>query len=357
MKLIDRYILSHFIQYFAFGLIAFTAFFLIIDVLENLDDFIDNQVSYDTILLFYGYYIPQIMKFMTPVAVLFGSLFLSAKMSTDNELTALKAGGISFYRYLLPVLFMGMVIAGFTVYFVGYIVPVTDSGRLMIERQYLKRNLYETGTNIYFQDSLNRNVNFSYFDDFRLEAFRVSIQEFDTTAVTMRLDAPRISYDTVSNVWVAFNGVERKFVHDQETAESFQEKKIYGLRFKPTDLTMKQMRPEEMNLTELNNAIEEQRFAGYDPRRYEIEYHSRFAFAATGLIVVLFGLPLSANKRKSGMALQFGINLLITFIYLGVMEITKAFGKNGALSPVMTAWLVNYIFIIAAFISLVRVRN
>ncbi|GAB1348777.1 hypothetical protein MASR1M107_09900 [Ignavibacteriales bacterium] len=62
-------------------------------------------------------------------------------------------------------------------------------------------------------------------------------------------------------------------------------------------------------------------------------------------------------KRRTGLALQFGINILVTFVYLSVMQIVSALGKNGSLDPLVTAWLVNGLFIAAAFFNLLRIKG
>ena len=102
---------------------------------------------------------------------------------------------------------------------------------------------------------------------------------------------------------------------------------------------------------------EDQLLAGNDPTRVEIEYHSRIAFAFSSIIVVLFGLPLSANKRKGGLAIQFGISLLVTFVYLVFMKVSQAFGKNGVLHPLITAWFANMVFFVAAIVNIFRARK
>ncbi|MHB8930865.1 MAG: LptF/LptG family permease, partial [Melioribacteraceae bacterium] len=88
-----------------------------------------------------------------------------------------------------------------------------------------------------------------------------------------------------------------------------------------------------------------------------IEYQSRIAFAFASVIVVLFGLPISANRRRGGLAIQFGINLLITFIYLVFMKVSQAFGKSGVLNPLITAWLANFIFLLAAIYNIKRAQK
>jgi lipopolysaccharide export system permease protein len=129
-----------------------------------------------------------------------------------------------------------------------------------------------------------------------------------------------------------------------------------NLHFKPIDLTKKQEKPAEMNLDELSNLIDSQKRAGTNPTVAQIEYHSRFAFAMTSVIIVLFGLPISTNKRRGGLAVQVGINILIAFVYLVFMKVSQAFGKNGALDPILTAWFANIIFAVGTFITLPRMK-
>jgi len=112
-----------------------------------------------------------------------------------------------------------------------------------------------------------------------------------------------------------------------------------------------------MNLDELESYAASQLNSGNDPTRVKIEYHSRFAFAFASFVVILFGLTISANKRKGGTAIQLGINVLLTFVYLVFMKVSQAFGKNGALSPFFTAWLANILFLSAGVINLIRVKK
>jgi lipopolysaccharide export system permease protein len=129
------------------------------------------------------------------------------------------------------------------------------------------------------------------------------------------------------------------------------------LSFLPKDVITKQQKMEEMNLTELEDFINNQKRAGNDPTRALIEYYSRYSFGFASFVCVLFGLPLSANKRRGGLALQFGINLLITFVYLGFMKVSQAFGKNGVMNPLLTAWFANILFFGGAMISIFKAQK
>lgn len=360
MKILDRYLIKQFLQTILFGLIAFTLIFVVIDMMENLDDFIDQNVPWPIVLHYYFVFSPDIIKLITPIAVLFGALFTAGKAAQLSELTAIKASGVSLYRFMLPFLITTFFISIISVYFAGYLVPVANKTKLNIEMTYLNKGFNYPGSNLFFQDSRTRIINISYFDNALLQANRVSIQGFDPKDLTQmdyRIDAVRMTYDTVAHTWIAQNGIERKFYQNTQTAEYFKEMKIDSLNFTPGELLSKQEKPEEMDLSDLKQSIETQARAGSDVTNSLIEYYSRFSFPAASIIIVLFGLPISANKRRGGLAVQVGINILITFIYLVFMKISQAFGKNGAINPLLTAWFANIIFLAAAIYNLTRMRQ
>ncbi|MDH3267792.1 MAG: LptF/LptG family permease, partial [Ignavibacteria bacterium] len=164
MKIIDKYLIHQFLQTVFFSLLAFILIFLVIDAMENLDDFIDQNVPWINILHYYVVFTPEIIKLIIPVAVLFGALFTAGKVSTLSELTAMRASGVSLYRFMAPFVVTALVISFVSLYFGGYIVPMANKTKIYIEQTYLKKGLSFTGNNIYFQDNKSRIVSISYFD-------------------------------------------------------------------------------------------------------------------------------------------------------------------------------------------------
>ena len=360
MKIIDKYLIKQFMQTTLFALLAFVLIFVIVDMMENLDDFIDQAVPNIIVMKYYLVFTPEIIKLMLPVSVLFASLFTTGKMSTQNELTAIKTGGVSLYRFMTPIIIVTLLISCVAIYFGGYLVPLANKQKAKIEVSSLKKGGAFIGNNIFFQDSPTRVVAINYFNDELNQALRVSIQDFDPkdgTKLLARLDAARMNFDTLKKKWIMMDVTRREFLGIEERVTKYPQLEITNLHFNPADLLVKQQKPEQMNLGELKAAINDQRSAGNDPTSLQIEYHSRYAFAMTGIIVVLFGLPFSTNKRRGGLAIQVGINILITFIYLVMLKVVQAFGKNGALDPLLTAWLVNILFIAGAIINIFRVKQ
>lgn len=361
MKILDRYLIKQYLLTIVFGLLAFTLIFVVIDMMENLDDFIDQNVPTEIILNYYLVFSPEIIKLISPVAVLFAALFTAGKAANLSEITAMKASGVSLFRFMLPFLITTLLISAASIYFAGYVVPHANTVKVNLERKYLNRGFVFTGSNIFFKDSPSKIINIAFFDNSQNQAHRVSIQEFDVTDPTKmisRIDAVKMTYDTTSQTWIVENGAQRFFTNDRESANYFNQITLRDLNFHPDDLASKQQKSEEMNLDELKKLINSQVREGTDPKSTLIEYYSRFSFSMASMVVVLFGIPLAATKRrKGGLAVQIGINILVTFIYLVFMKVSQAFGKNGALDPMLTAWFANLVFLLAALATLPRLRQ
>ena len=357
MKILDRYLVKQFLQTLLFALLAFTLIFVVLDTMENLDDFIDESVAGKLVLQYYLVFIPEMIRIILPISVLLASLFTAGKLANLNELTAIKASGVSLYRMMIPFLITSILISFFTVYFSGYLVPMANKHKVFIEQTYMKKGLVHFGSNIFFQDTGSRIVTINYYDVSMGQANQVSIQEFDPkdkTKLISRSDGFRMSYDSTKSKWQLFSGTTRNFYDNSERLEKFLVKDYPSLHFKPEDVIKKQRKPEEMTLSELKNFSEEQLRTGNNAVRTEIAYHSRIAYAFSSIIVVMFGLPISSNRRRGGLAIQFGISMAVTFLYLVFMKISQAFGENGVLNPFLTAWLANLLFLVIALVNLKR---
>lgn len=366
MTILDRYIIRQFLITFLFGLCAFLLIFLVIDLMEKLDDFIDAGVTLGVILEYYVHFMPEIIKLMTPVAMLLAALFVTGRLSQQNELAAMKSSGMSLYRFLFPFLGVALIVSLASIYFNGWVVPYSNHKKFDIERIYLRRSITATSRfNIFFQEGRTRLVSVGFYEGTSRIASRVSIEDFaDTnlTVMTHRYDAQQMQWespgsDSISAGWVLVNGSERMMDSTGRPLRNFTRLPVGRLSLTPAEIEEKQRKPDEMNYTELRSFIDAQEQAGQDVSRWLVDYHSKVAFPFASLVVVLFGVPFSSNKRRSGTAIEFGISVAVTFIYLGFMKTSQVFGYNGDLNPLLTAWLANLIFLGAAIFNLTRVQK
>jgi lipopolysaccharide export system permease protein len=357
MTILDRYILKQFLLNIIFGVITFICIFIVVDMMENIDKFLDAGASTLIIIQFYFYFIPEIIKLMLPVAMLLASLFTTGKLSTYNELTAIRSSGVSSYRIMTPFFIVALIISIAAIYFNGWIVPYANQSKYRIDRVYMHRNLgYINRDNLFFQDKSNTLMNIGYFDDISLSALKVSIQMYDQNRLSKmvaRYDAPKMQFDSTTTLWTLYNVKIREFQNDKEILKN-ADSLVINLNFKPHQILREQQKPDEMNYTEMGEFISTKKQSGYNMAKWTIEYYSKISFPFASFIVVLFGVPFSLNKRRAGMSIQFGISLLICFIYLVFMKITNVFGYNGDLNPLLTAWLANIVFFIVAILNLYR---
>ncbi|CUS85353.1 LptF/LptG family permease [Candidatus Kryptobacter tengchongensis] len=361
LKIIDIYVTKQFLQMIIFGLIAFILIFILVDLMENLDDFIDQRVSLSIILKYYLYFSPEIIKLTLPVAVLLSCLFTTGRLSNLNELTAIKVGGMSLYRFMMPFLIVSLLLSLLSVYFNGWVVPKTNKKKLNLERVYMRKHLESWGKyNIYIQDTYTRLLSIGYFDDELNVAHRVDIQDFDqddVTRITARYIAPAMKWDSLKDRWLLINCIYRKFYSNSELIEKKDTLDIGKLNFKPIDIKRKQMKPDEMNLDEMREFIRDQIRSGNDPSRWLTDYYSKLAFPFSNFIVVLFGVALASQKKRAGLAMEFGLSLLIAFLYFIFMKIAASFGYAGILHPFISAWLANIIFLIGGIVVILKVRK
>lgn len=357
MKIIDRYVLKQFISTFFFALVAFLLLFIVIDLMENLDDFVDAKMNFKLILYYYIYFIPDMIKFMTPVSALLSALFTSGKLANLNELVVIRGAGVSLFRYLMPFLLTAVVISMLQVYFSGYVIPLANRNKIFIERRFMNKKKIMADENIIFQDNKYKIVSISFYVVDEKTAYKVIITEFDKNDITQvvhRIDAETMTFNQVTKSWELRSVQERFFNGEKIITKTLPTMTIHNFNFTPDDIIKSHITYDEMNNDELLARIQDETLAGLDPRRTITEYHSRLAFSFASIIVVFFGVPLSMNKRKGGLAVQFGINVLVAFVYLALMRISQAVGKNGGINPVLTAWFANIFFLVVAFINFIR---
>ncbi|HLX11437.1 MAG TPA: LptF/LptG family permease [Bacteroidota bacterium] len=359
MTRLDRYILKNFALTALFATAAFAVIFVAIDMMESLDDFLDHNATIPIIATYYFYFLPEIIKLIIPVAMLLSALFTTGRLSTFNEMTAMKSSGMSLYRFMAPLLIFALLVSGVSVYFNGWVVPLANKHKFAIGRTYFQRNIeYVKKSNIFIADSPTRILSIGMYDDQSMVAYNVSIQDFspvDPTMVVARYDANQLRWNAGSSSWFLTDGVYREFSGDKEHIEKFTSRPIGHLNFSPDDVRKKEEKPDEMDYNDLSEFIHNQQRAGQDVAKWLVELYGKIAFPFASFIVVLFGVPFSSIKRRGGLGVEFGIAIGICFLYMIFLKVSQAFGYNGDLNPLLTAWLANLIFLGAGIYNLVRV--
>ncbi len=328
--------------------------------MENLDEFLDRQVKFAIIVEYYISFFPDILKVLTPVAVLISTLFSIGKLSNNNEITAMKSGGLSLYRLMLPLVIISLLLSIGQLYFNGWIVPKSNAKKIEIDRQYLSKNPENrTIFNLYFRDNPNRNILMQHYNADERAAYQVGIENFSSEKsprLLNRIECEKMEWDTLKNSWKMINGIKRVFSDNLMLTTRF-DMEYTKLSITHNQILKLKREPEEMNFDEIKEYIDILRIGGKDVRRQMIDYYSDYAFPFANFIVILFGVPFASVKKKGGIAIQIGAAMVIAFSYLLFTELSKTIGFSMELNPAIVGWSANVIFFIAGIIVLFKTKT
>ncbi len=352
MKLIDKYISAKFWRFFFAACIAFIMIFVIVDLVENLDKYIDKGAKAGDVALYYIYFIPYIVILVIPIGTLLATAFLGGYLVKNRELVALRASGISTLRAASTLILWGLAIGCASFAAGEFIMPTANS---------LREDLYRTKIIQRKRRSKIQNNDLFYIaEDGAIYYFRslniksnlgrdVVIQRFVNGELIERIDARRIKWTGFG--WRLTDAIKRRFTPEGEVVQQFAELEI-KIPESPDDFARKIPRPDEMGFLELRKFIARIRRSGIEPKREMTDLWMKFAFPLVSLIVVILGIPLAFKQRKGSYIYGFGQSFFVAFLYLGALRAGQAFGYNGTLPPMLAAFSGDIIFGSAGIIML-----
>lgn len=343
MRLLDRYLLGRHLLCLGAAVLALLLVAVVVDLIEHIDTFIDYRTTPGQILRYYFYHAPYWIALTLPIAALLGTLFSLTSLARANELTAMKAAGISLYRLLLPLLAFSLAFGGLAFFFTDQVVPAaTYRYRAVWDEIRAVNRADGSRRQVLLQDVEGQLVFARSYDARTQRASEVSCEEQRAGRVVRRLEGRRLEWR--DDRWVLLDGHEYRFGAAGTQVEAFAQRELPALTLRPADFAQQQKKPEEMDYGELRNYIDRARANGEDPTRQQVDLHLKIAFPFTCFVIVLLGAPLAADARRSGLAGSFGRGTLICFVYYSCVKAGQALGWNELLSPALGAWLPNLIF-------------
>jgi lipopolysaccharide export system permease protein len=375
MKRLDWYILRQLVSTLLFSVAGLCVLFVLVHLLEHLDGFIDRKTPFRVIALFYVNYLPEIVKLITPVGMLLAALFTIGRLSNTNEITAMKAGGMSVLRQITPMLLFGALMSAAQLYVNGWIVPKAIQAKADLERKFMQKGRVETSLyNVYLRDTPTRNVTIRFYDDLTKMGNALSLEEYSSELhprITRRVDAITFTYDTVQNKWRLEQGIEHRFPNQTAAQQGTNSRAapiatplsnvLLDINAKPQELFRLQRNTDELTFPELRTYIDLSERGGKDVRQQRIEYFGQFSLPFANFIVTLFGvLPLAAaasGQRKGGLAFEIAAAMVIAFLYIAFIKIGQTVALASPLPPEFGAWLAHGVFFVVGVLLLLRLRS
>lgn len=360
LRILDRYLTLEFVKILIFSMLASISISIIIDVIERVDTFLDNDAALADVTLYYVYNIPYVAVLTLPAATLISTIFTVGQAERYNELTAMKACGISLYRAFTPLFVVGALLSISAFLFGEFMVPESNLLRDDIyDSRIVKRTALEKGTKqaVHYKGDHGAIYSIDLYDIGAKHMKGVVIhRRGEDGNLTSRMDAEEAAWD--GQRWVFQRGYLRYFGKDRDDYMlRFEDLVTSHMPEKPEDFQEKQRRPHEMGYAELGMYIERMERSGRDTHKDRVQKAFKISFPVANLIIVLFGASLASSTKAGGTAVGLGLSLFIFILFWGLIHVGKALGENAVLPPDVSAWLPNAIFFGCGLLFLLKARK
>jgi lipopolysaccharide export system permease protein len=357
MRILFVYISKKFIGTFFFSLLALSIIFVIVDMFEHLDEFLDRNTTALNIAEYYMYYIPAILKLLFPIGTLLATLFTIGNLSNLNEITAMKSGSMSLYKLMIPIMVLTIFISIFQLWFSTLVVPRASAVKNELSAKYLGEDAHSKYLmNIFIRETPTRNILIREFNSENQIGSGLQIHDFTSEfhpRMIEKYNAQTFSWNPKTSEWKLKDITTQKFLPMKFKEEIYSEMNI-KLSFNQKELADLVKPIEEMNIYEFYNFINFQKKGGKDVNQSLTDFHGMLAFPFANLIVALFGVPFASVKRRGGIAIQIGAALIVSFAYLVFTKIGQIIGTSIGIGPIISAWMANILFLIAGLIVLFK---
>lgn len=362
MKLIDKYIFGQFMVPFVYCLLTFSMLFVIVDLFEHLSDFIEAKTAFLEVIRYYAVVLPSLLIYIAPISLLLGLLYSLWQLSRHNELTAMRASGISFYRLTVPILIVGIVVSIIISILQETVAPHSTYWAWQFINRQKKSDEF----------SLRYAFNLPYKNENQGRIWVISKLDMEThdmqgvKVVQQRPDGSDLEavcaeeakffdgrwwlfnvaiqkYDFYNNpVGAPVNEPLRQMAEWEETPEDF----MYEIKnlefFSARDLW--RFLGARKNLSDKTRA------------RILVDLYSRLAMPWTCFVVTLFGIPFGVRTARKGALMGVMFALLTFFSFYFIMTFCQWLGKNQFLTPAVGAWMPNICFLSIGLFLMLRTR-
>lgn len=354
---LDKYVFSEWFKIFLATSLGFPLLVILFDVTDNLDKYIARKLPPGDIAMSYVFGLPDSVFLILPAAVLFATVFSIGGFTRHSEITASKASGVSFYRFIAPI-FLGATIAAALGLVLGELAPRANAKKLhLLERETIS--------------SRSERYNFAYTADagrvYKVQALHVQARGMDGLTIERKGNGPAYPSYILSALnghykpgkgWMLTKG-SMHVLTDSLTDITYQFDSARDNRFteRPQDLMTQNKAPQDMDFRELGRFIEAMQRSGADVNQLKVERMLKIVIPITSLIILLFAASLATSTQRGGAAYGVGLALGTTVVFIFLVQLTKGMGANGLVPPEIAAWTPSIVFGVLGAILFARVRT
>ena len=349
--ILDDFILRDFFLYLGMILSSFIMLTLVFTFFELLGDIVRNRISLLTIGDYLINVTPSMIYLMTPLSVLLAVLVTFGIMQRTNELTAMKATGISIYRVIFPVLVIAGVVSAGLFFFDQFYIPHANKRQETLRNQIKGKpaQTYLRPDRKWIFGEQNTIYYYEFYDPDQNRFANISVFAFEPQSFQLvkRIHAQRAHWEEDLNKWVFETGWARALnggiVTDYRT---FDVSTFAEAREAPNYFKKEVKQSSEMNYEELLAYIHDLQQSGFDVVRLRVQLHKKFAFPVITFIMAVLAVPfsISAMTRNRGPLAGVAVALGIAVVYFVTSGLFEAMGNANQLPAALAAWAPDIIF-------------
>jgi LPS export ABC transporter permease LptG/LPS export ABC transporter permease LptF len=353
-RILDKYVVSEFLNIFFLVLAGFVVLILVFTVFDLLKDILSHDIGW----LIVGQYLinltPSMIYQITPLAVLIAVLVTFGVLNRNSEIIAMKASGISLYRLMIPIIAIAILMSASLFVFDQYYLPQAN------QRQEALRNtikgkppqtvLHPEQNWIYGQPNPgepDRIFYYQFFDSGRNEFANLSIFEFDpaTFALSRRIFAARAVWDSETDSWRFLNGWQRDI--DGANVSDYREflkTSFAEIHEAPGYFQKESKKAQEMNFGQLESYIGDLSQSGFDTMRLRVELWHKLSYPLMAVVMAALAIPFALSMGRRGSLTGIAVAIAVTLAYFVVDGLFGALGNVNYLPAALAAWSSDLLF-------------
>ncbi|MBI4892809.1 MAG: LptF/LptG family permease [Acidobacteria bacterium] len=362
-QVIDTYVVASFLFYFATLLFSFVMLTEVFNFFELLGDVFKNQIPMRDLFRYLFFLAPKLIYDAAPVSVLVATLVTFGVMAKNNEITAMKACGVSVFRLAAPVLMASLALSGGLFAFDHYIATganvIQDGLRNKIKgkpvQTYLTPNrqwIFGRGSRIFF---------YKYLNETEEVLGGLSVYELDpqTFRLHRHIYAERARWESSLKTWIFQNGWVRDVRKGNDSFRLFQggTATFTELDESPSWFLKEVKTYKQMTYDQLDDYIAELRQSGFNTIPLQVQFHKKFSVPLFALVMALLSIPFAFLTGTRGAMTGVGISFGVAIAYFALNYLFEQLGNVGQLPPEMAAWSPDALFALAGTYLMTRMRT
>ncbi len=360
-KLIYSYLATEMLGPFFASFLIMNCVFFLVKLIPFLNFVLELNIGLADFIRLFSYLFPNIFLYSIPMAAMLGITIGFARLSSDSEILALKASGISIYQILPPVVIVAGLIALLTGFVSIQLIPQSAVAMKQLSYQLLKEKISSGIKEHMFTEALGDVVVYVDKIDKKTgewtDVWVSDMRGVDNPIVTMASTGQMNS--SIENMTVSIalrNGSLHKPGIDNAQIVQFNQYQI-NIPLQLPDARAARLKKTALTMAELRMEAQQAKENVQEGRTVLIEFHKRLVLPVGCLIISLIGLPLGLQARPGKKAIGIQAGLAIFVFYYVFFTFGKALAEQGVLPVWLAMWSPNVLFFGLALFWIIRIAN